>query len=108
MRLFGVTPQERAAWILRRAIRKAAEDVEGAKVVEAPIDGMTAVTRRVLDNPLAGLRAAALARNVAMKKLRDYAEQARGAGWTWDELAEVWASMRKRDRTHAVSRPTCC
>jgi hypothetical protein len=67
--------------------------------VEVPIDGFAAITRRALDNPLAGVRAAVLARNVAARQLRDYAEQARGAGRTWDEVAEALGIAADEDET---------
>jgi hypothetical protein len=67
--------------------------------VEVPIDGFAAITRRALDDPLAGVRAAVLARNVAARQLRDYAEQARGAGRTWDEVAEALGIAADEDET---------
>lgn len=99
MSIFEVTPRERAVWALRRAIQKAAEDLDGATLVEVPISGMRAVTRRMLDDPLAGVRAALLARNVAIRELRDYAEQARGVGQTWDDIAEALGLSAEEDDT---------
>jgi hypothetical protein len=99
MSIFEVTPRERAVWALRRVFQKAAEDVDGVTVVEVPISGMAAVTRRTLEDPLAGVRAALLARNVAARELRDYAEQARGAGRTWDDVAEALGISADEDDT---------
>ena len=85
---FGeVTPQERAAWELRNAIRRAAHEVYGAEVVEEPVEGYRVLTKPRLDDPLAGVRAAVLARDVAEGQMLEYAEQARDAGRSWDEVA---------------------
>lgn len=83
----GVSPRDRAVWSLRSEIRAAARDVYGAAVVETPIEGMQVMTRSGLDEPLAGVRAAVLARDVALRALREYAEAARGVGRTWDDIA---------------------
>ena len=86
---FEVTPQQRAVWELQTTIERVARDVHGAQVVQVPIEGFERATRRTLDDPLAGVRAALLARNVAMAQMRVYAEQARGAGRSWDDVAEA-------------------
>jgi hypothetical protein len=75
MGTFEFTPQERAAWALRTAIRKAAQDAYGAEIVHEPIEGFTFTRRETLDDPLAGVRVARLARDVATGELRSYAEQ---------------------------------
>lgn len=87
MGMFEVNPQERAVWALRTAIRKAAQDAYGAEIVHEPIEGLTVTRRETLDDPLAGVRAARLARDVAIRELRRYAEQARGAGRGWEDVA---------------------
>lgn len=88
--MFGeVTPQERAAWELRNAIRRVAYEVHGAEIIEEPLEGSTIVTKPRLADPLAGVPAAMLARDVAVGEMRAYAEQARGAGRSWDEVAEA-------------------
>jgi hypothetical protein len=87
MSSFEVTPQERAVWALKTAIRKAAQEVDGAEIVHEPIEGLIYTRRETLDDPLAGVRAARLARDVAIGELRRYAEQARGAGRSWDDVA---------------------
>lgn len=50
---------------------------------------LSLLTRPRLDDPLAGDRAALLARDVAKGRLLRYAEEARGAGRSWDEVAEA-------------------
>jgi len=83
-----VSPLERAAWWLRSAIRRTASEAFGAEIVRESIAGLT-VHAEALDDPLTGVRAALLARNVAVAELRRYAEAARGAGRSWDEVAEA-------------------
>lgn len=61
--------------------------IHGAKIVERPIEVVAGMTRPTLDDPLAGVRAAALARNVTLSELRTYAEHARGSGRSWDDIA---------------------
>lgn len=61
----------------------------GAQIVQVPIEGFERATKRTLDDPLAGVQAALLARNVAVVQMRTYAEQARGAGHSWDDVAEA-------------------
>lgn len=83
------SPRERAAWDVRTDIRLIARDAFGATWTETPIEGFRALTRAGLDDPLAGVRAAVLARNVAAGQMLDYAEAARGAGRTWDDIAHA-------------------
>jgi hypothetical protein len=83
------TPRELAVWALRRAIRETARDVYAAEIVQVPIAGMPSIKRDALDNPLAGIGAALLTRDVANAELRTYAEEARGAGRSWDEVGEA-------------------
>lgn len=88
-----ITPAELAAAELRNAIRRAARDAYGAEIVELPVEGFRILTKPTLDKPLTGVRAAALARDVArdvsLGELLRYAEQARGAGRSWDEIGEA-------------------
>ena len=79
--------RERAAWSLRTAIQTAAREGFGASIVVRPIPGLSTVHRDV--EPSAGLRAAVLARNVATRQVRDYAEQARADGHSWDAVADA-------------------
>lgn len=83
-----VSPLERAAWWLRSAIRRTASEAFGGEIVRESIAGLT-FSVEALDDPLTGVRAALLARNVAVAELRRYAEAARGAGRSWDEVAEA-------------------
>jgi hypothetical protein len=77
--------RERAAVSLRRAIQVTAREAFGAGVVERPIPGFSLPHRDV--EPLAGVRAAALARDVAVRCVREYALAARADGRSWDEVA---------------------
>lgn len=84
-----ITPAELATAELRNAIRRAARDAYNAEIVELPIEGFRSITKPRLDDPMAGVQAAVLARDVALGELVAYAEQARGAGRSWDEVAEA-------------------
>jgi hypothetical protein len=86
---YEVSARERAVWSLRTEVRHTARDVFGAALTETPIAGMTVATPSGLDEPLAGVRAAVLARDVAAGQVRVYAEAARGAGRSWDEVGEA-------------------
>jgi hypothetical protein len=77
--------RERAAGSLRVAIQLAAREAFGAGMVERPIPGLSTVHRDV--EPLAGVRAAMLAREVAVRCVREYALAARADGRSWDEIA---------------------
>lgn len=81
----AASDRERAAWAVQAAIRVAAREGFGAEVVERPIPGLSTVLQDV--EPLAGVRAAVLARDVAARQIREYAEQARGDGRSWDDIA---------------------
>ena len=84
-----MTPQQRAAWELQTAIERVARDAHGAQIVQVPIEGFERATKRTLDDPVAGVRAALLARNVAVAHMLAYAEQARGVGYSWVDIAEA-------------------
>jgi hypothetical protein len=83
-----VSPRERAVWWLRSAIRRTASEAFGGQIFREQVAGLT-IHAEALDDPLTGVRAALLARNVAVAELRRYAEAARGAGRSWDEVAEA-------------------
>lgn len=83
---YRVSAREGAVGALQAAVRAAAVEVFGAARVQTPIEGHVWATREGLDDPLAGVRAAVLARGVAVAALRDYAMQARGAGRSWDDV----------------------
>ncbi|ALE74381.1 hypothetical protein AD006_25285 [Pseudonocardia sp. EC080610-09] len=82
------TPRERLAHRVRSQIRRLAVDGFGAHETTAPI-GDSGFTRPGLDDPMAGLRAAVLTRNVAEATIHDSAVDVRAAGRTWDEVAEA-------------------
>lgn len=76
-----------AAAQLRAVIRSVAVAAFGAVESREPMGGFEVLTRPVLDDPLAGVRAAVLAWRVAFGQMREHAEAARGAGRTWDDIA---------------------
>ncbi len=78
--------RRRAVWSLRAEVRHVARDVFGAVLIETPVPGFRLLTRSGLDDPLAGVRAAVLARDVAASELLGYVEAARGAGRSWDDI----------------------
>lgn len=80
MALLAAPPGARAAWEMRRAILRAAADLRGTEIVQVPVEGMQTITIETLGDPLAGVPAALIARDVAIAEFRKYAEQARGAG----------------------------
>jgi hypothetical protein len=79
--------RERPPWSLWAAIRTAAQEAFGAEMVERSIRGLSTRHRDV--EPIAGVRAAVLARDVASGCVREYALQARSAGHSWDAIAEA-------------------
>ncbi|MBC3190928.1 hypothetical protein H7X46_07615 [Pseudonocardia sp. C8] len=89
MSVFGEpSEQQRRVWRVRDLVRSLAVEWFAATEVREPV-GDTAITRPVLADPLAGLRAAVLSRWVAAGQVRDYALDARGAGRSWAEVASV-------------------
>jgi hypothetical protein len=72
---------------LRAAIQAVAREGFGSGVGERPIPGLSTVPRDV--EPLAGLRAAVLARDVAARYVRDYVLTARADGHSWEVIAEA-------------------
>jgi len=82
------TPRERLAYRVRGQIRRLAIDGFGARETTAPI-GDSGLTHPILDDPMAGLQAAVLTRNVAAATIHDGAVDARAAGRTWGEIAEA-------------------
>jgi hypothetical protein len=67
-------------------IRRIACDVFGATVVDVPA-GRGVLAVRQLDDPLAGVRAAAFVQSVARAELYNHTVQARAAGQSWHEIA---------------------
>lgn len=89
MGVFGKpTEVERRVWRVRDLIRSLAVEWFGTREIREPI-GDTSVTRPVLADPLAGLRAAVQVRRVAAAQGREYALAARGAGSSWSETGSV-------------------
>lgn len=80
---------------LDRLTVKLAVDGYGATATEAPIEGYRALTRTVLDDPLAGVRAAMHIRNAGERLMREWAEKARAAGTSWDEVGEALGLLRE-------------
>ncbi|MCA1696513.1 MAG: hypothetical protein LC749_18320, partial [Actinobacteria bacterium] len=78
--------RERAAWSLRTVIQVVAREVFGAQMVTRHVPGLSTPLQDV--EPIAGLRAAVFARDVATAAVRQYAKQARGAGHSWDDIAK--------------------
>jgi hypothetical protein len=89
MTRYDISPSARAALAVRDQIRSAACEIYGATTVETAVEGFSFMTRTEIDDPLAGIRAAVTTRNAATAEIRTYAEQARGAGRTWEEIAEA-------------------
>lgn len=81
------TTLRRAIWSLQAAIQVAAREAYDAAMVERAIPGFSTTLRDV--EPLAGLQAALLAQRVATGRLREYAQQARADGHSWDRIAEA-------------------
>ena len=78
--------RERAAWPLRAVIQVVVREVFGAPMVTRHVPGLSTPLRDV--EPIAGVRAAVFARDVAAAAVREYAKQSRGAGHSWDDIAK--------------------
>lgn len=78
-------------------IRRTASEAFGGKIVRRPIAGLT-FSAESLDDPLTGVRAALLARDVAVAELRRFAEAACAAGRSWDDVAEALGIEASDDR----------
>lgn len=72
---------------MRAAIQVVAREAFGAQLVERLIPGFSSSHRNV--EPLAGVWAAVLARDVATRCVREYALAARADGQSWDAIAEA-------------------
>jgi hypothetical protein len=79
--------REQAARLVRMAIHAVAREAFGSRVVKHPVPELSSVARDV--EPLPGLRAAVLARDIATSCVRDYAHQARAEGHSWDVIAAI-------------------
>lgn len=100
--LFEESPRQRAIWSLQTAIQVAAREGFGAGVVERPIPGFSLPHRDV--EPLAGVRAAVLARDVAVGRVREYAQQARADGHSWDDIAEALSVEKVEGPVHRAEQ----
>lgn len=83
------TGGRRAAADVRALVRRVAETVHGATVTHQSVPGYRVLTDTVLDDPLAGVRAAALVQHVAAGQVREHADDARAAGRTWSDVADA-------------------
>ncbi len=86
---FGRSPRQDAAAQVREVVRRVAVEVFGARVVETPIPGFRVLADRRLDDPLTGVRAALLLRNVAEGQMFEHARAARAGGRSWEEIGEA-------------------
>ncbi|ALL79324.1 hypothetical protein AD006_28910 (plasmid) [Pseudonocardia sp. EC080610-09] len=99
------TGARRAAADVRALILRVAETVHGATLTHRPVPGYRVLTDTVLEDPLAGVRAADLVHRAALAQVRDHADAARAAGRTWDEIADA-LGIADGD-TPAQNSPTC-
>jgi hypothetical protein len=81
-----VSRREHAASATREHVRRMAVVAYGASELREPIEGFHGLSRPVLDDSLAGVRAARLVADVAAGALRNWALRARGAGRSWDAV----------------------
>lgn len=88
--------RERLAGQVRGWLHRLAVEGFDTETVWVPIgapgmssDMGSAMTRATVADPLCGVRAVVLARAVADRMLVEYAEDARGAGRMWDEIADA-------------------
>ena len=88
---------------VREFIRRVAVEAFDATATEEPIDGFGVRSRRGLDDPLSGVRAAMLVHQVAAGQVRRWALAARGAGRSWDDVAAALDLPRTDDTDTARS-----
>jgi hypothetical protein len=84
-----VSRREQAAWSTREHVRRVAVTAFDTIEQQEPIEGFHGLSRPVLCDPLAGVRAGRLVADVAAGALRDWALRARGAGHTWDAVGRA-------------------
>ncbi|GLZ49236.1 hypothetical protein Acsp06_54210 [Actinomycetospora sp. NBRC 106375] len=84
-----VSRREQAAWSTREHVRRVAVTAFDTTEYREPIEGFHGVSRPVLTDPLAGVRAGRLVAEVAHGALRDCALRARGAGHSWDAVGHA-------------------
>ncbi len=86
MSALEVSRREQAGWSTREHVRRVAVSAFDATELREPVAGFHGLSRPVLDDPLAGVRAGRLVADVAAGALRDWALRARGAGRSWDDV----------------------
>ena len=89
MSALEVSRREQAGWATREHVRRVAVNVFDATELQEPVEGFHGLSRPVLDDPLAGVRAGRLVADVAAGALRYWALRARGAGRSWDDVGEA-------------------
>jgi hypothetical protein len=86
MSAIEVSRRTQAASSTRDHVRRVAVAAYGATEAQEPIEGFHGLSRPVLDDPLAGVRAGRLVADVAAGAVREWALRARGSGWSWDAV----------------------
>ncbi|MEJ2862162.1 hypothetical protein [Actinomycetospora flava] len=86
MTALEVSRRTQAASSTREHVRRVAVAAYGATEAQEPIEGFHGLSRPVLDDPLAGVRAGRLVADVAAGAVREWALRARGCGWSWDAV----------------------
>ncbi|MFL6115531.1 MAG: hypothetical protein ACJ786_29925 [Catenulispora sp.] len=89
MNALEVSRREQAGWSIREHVRRVAVSAFDATERPEPVEGFHGLSRPVLDDPLAGVRAGRLVADVAAGALRYWALRARGAGRSWDDVGEA-------------------
>ncbi|MEJ2865313.1 hypothetical protein [Actinomycetospora flava] len=84
-----VSRREQAAWSTREHVRRVAVTAFDTTERQEPIEGFHGLSRPVLADPLAGVRAGRLVAEVAAGALREWALRARGAGHSWDAVGHA-------------------
>ncbi|GLZ49758.1 hypothetical protein Acsp06_59430 [Actinomycetospora sp. NBRC 106375] len=92
-----VSRREQAAWSTREHVRRVAVIAFDTTEQQEPIEGLHGVSRPVLSDPLAGVRAGRLVAEVAAGALRDWALRARGAGRSWDAVGQALELPQESD-----------
>lgn len=86
MSAIEVSRRTQAAASTREHVRRVAVAAYGATEAQEPVEGFLGLSRPVLDDPLAGVRAGRLVAEVAAGAVREWALRARGSGWSWDAV----------------------
>ena len=89
MTALEMSRRARAAWSTRDHVRQVAVAAFDAIEVPEPIEGFHGLSRVVLSDPLAGVRAGRLVADVAAGALREWALRARGAGYSWNAVGRA-------------------